>query len=187
MCVETQTKRLAQTILLFSATSLCAILLCTAATARHNALLQRAVKFPVYTYQNPFNLPGNSSPTALSGARAGGVLPKMVSVNWLYGLSGLGALWLASSWYLQGGWAKRKRIHRKAGHAFMETPAKMNPLATIPKPTIRVSKEDTIRPAVLGQTSTRCSLARGKTTAPCQSRFRPVTLISSPTRFGRLR
>jgi hypothetical protein len=187
MYVETQTKKLAQIISLFSVSSLCAILLCTVATARHNTLALRTVKLPVYTYQNPFSFAGNSDSSALSGIKAGGVLSKLVSLKWFWGFSSLGALWLASTWYLYDGGAKRKRIHRKIRYTITDTPAKMNPLATIPKPTIRVSKEDTIRPAVLRQTSTRCSFAHRKTTAPCQSRFRPVTLVSSQTRFGRLK
>jgi hypothetical protein len=185
--VETQTKKLAQTVLLFTGSSLCAILLCTAATARHNALAQRSVTFPVYTYQNPFNLADSTSSTAFSQTKAGALLTQLISVKWFLGLSGLGALWLASTWYLHCGGLKRKRIHRKVIYTITDTPEKMNPLAIIPKPVTYATKRDTTRPAVLCQTSTCCLFAHRKTTAPCQSRFRPVTLVSSQTRFGRLK
>jgi hypothetical protein len=185
MYVET-TKKLAQAIFLFSACSLCVILLCVTAATRHNATALRSVNYPVYTYQNPFSLTDSASATAYSKTKAGNVLSKLVSFKSFLGLSGLGALWLASTWYLQRGWPKRKRIHRKVRYAITYAPAKMNPLATLPKPIMRVTKQDIIRPAVLCQTNTRCSFAHRKTTAPCQSRFRPITLVSSQTRFGRL-
>jgi len=68
-----------------------------------------------------------------------------------------------------------------------DVPAKMNRLAVLPNPVVRVSKKDDTRPVVLGQTGTRGSFTHRKTTAPCQSRFRPVTLVSSQTRLGRLK
>jgi hypothetical protein len=187
MYVEAQTKKLAQAIFLFTACSLCAILLCVAAVARHNAPTLRSVNFAVYTYQNPFSLTDSASSTAFSKTKAGNVLAKLVSVKSFLGLSGLGALWLASTWYLQRGWTKRKRIHRKIRYAVTYAPAKMNPLASIPRPVMRVTKQDITRPAVLCQTNTHCLFAHRKTTAPCQSRFRPITLVSSQTRFGRLK
>jgi len=186
MYIETETKKLAQVILLFTGCSLCAILLYAAAMARHNAPVLRSVNLPVYTYQNPFSLTDSASSTAFSTTKTGGMLTKLVSTKSFLGLSGLGALWLASTWYLQCGWPKRKRIHRKVRYAITYAPAKMNPLASIPKPIMRVMKQDITRPGVLCQTNTRCSFAHRKTTAPCQSRFRPITLVSSQTRFGRL-
>ena len=63
-------------------------------------------------------------------------------------------------------------------------PAKMNPLAVLPTPVTRVSKQNTVRSMVVPPTIAQRSLAHRKTTAPCQSRFRPVTLVSSRTRFG---
>jgi hypothetical protein len=187
MYVETKTKKLAQTILLLAASSLCAILLCMGSTARHNALAKRAVNFPVYTYQNPFSLTDSASSTAFSQTRAGRLLTQLISVKWALRLSGLGAIWLASTWYLNHGWTPKKRIHRNIKYTIEDSPEKMNPLAIIPKPFTRVVKQDTSRPAVLCQTNTRCLVAHRKITAPCQSRFRPVTLVSSQTRFGRLK
>lgn len=190
MHVETQTKRLAQTVFLFSASLLCAILLCVAANARHDVPALRSVNFPVYTYQNPFNMADNAVSPALSETKAGGVLAKLISVKWLLGLSGLGALWLASTWYFQGGGNTKKRVRREANYAASDLPAKMNPLAIIPpRPVTRVMEEDTVYfpvSTVLRRTTTRSRFAHRKTTAPCQSRFRPITLVSSQTRFGRL-
>ncbi len=190
MYVEIQTKKLAQTAFLFSAASLCAILLCMAAIARHNVLVPQSVNFPVYSYQNPFHLTGTASSTAISGTKAGEGLAKLVSVNGILGLSGLAALWLASTWCLQGGWGKIKRIRRKVVYACANPPARMNPLAVLPAPVNRVIKQDAfsshISSTVACQTTTRCLLAHRKTTAPCQSRFRPITLVSSQTRFGHL-
>ena len=190
MYLETQTKKLAQAVFFFSASSLCAILLCLVVTARHNVSASRTATFPVYTYQNPFNVAGSAPPTALSDTKAGGMLTKLVSVNWLLGLSSLGALWLASTWYLQGGWNKLRRIRRKVVYTPPNPPAKMNPLAVLPAPVTRVVKLDTfgspIRTTVVCRTTTQCLLVHRKATAPCQSRFRPVTLVSSQTRFGHL-
>ena len=187
MYVETQTRKLARTVLLLTASSLCAVLLCTAATARHNAQAKQSVNFPIYAYQNPFSLTDPVSSTASSQTRAGRLLTQLVSVKWVLGLSSLGALWLASTWYLNCGSTKKNRIHRNLKYTIADTPEKMNPLAILPRPFTRVVKQDTSRPAVLCQTNTRCLVAHRKTTAPCQSRFRPVTLVSSQTRFGRLK
>jgi hypothetical protein len=185
MYVGTQTKKLARIVLLFSTSSLCAIILCTTA-ARHNAVAHRSLNVPIYTYQNPFDVTATASSPAYLEAKAGIVFTKLASARWFLGLSGLATIWLASSWYLSGEWAKRMRNQRKIRYLTTEVPAKMNPLATVPKPIIRVSKKDDPRPAVLGQMVTRGLFAHRKTTAPCQSRFRPVTLISSQTRLGRL-
>jgi hypothetical protein len=190
MYLETQTKKLAQTVFLFTASSLCAILLCLAATARHNTPTLRTAISPVYTYQNPFSLVDNASSSVSPETKAGGVLTKLISVKWFLGLSGLGALWLVSAWYLQGGWNTKKRIRRQANYAVSGPPAKMNPLAVIPpRPVMHVIEEDTVYfpvSTVLRQTTTRSCFAHRKNTAPCQSRFRPVTLVSSQTRLGRL-
>jgi len=186
MYVETQTKKLARIGLLFATSSLCAIILCTTA-ARHNAVAHRSINVPIYTYQNPFDMTATASSPAYLEAKVGVVLAKLASARWFLGLSGLATLWLASSWYLSGEWAKRMRNHRKIKHVITDIPAKMNPLATLPMPILRVSKKDDHRPAVLGQTVTRCLFAHRKNTAPCQSRFRPVTLVSSQTRLGRLK
>lgn len=190
MYLETQTQKLAQTVFLFSASSLCATLLCVAATARHNVSVLRSANFPIYTYQNPFNMAANTSSTAFSETKAGGVLTKLISVKWFVGLSGLGALWLASTWYLQGGWNTKKRIRRQVNYAVSGPPAKMNPLAVLPAPVTRATKLDTfsslVGSTVVCQIPTRRLLAHRKNTAPCQSRFRPVTLVSSRTRLGRL-
>jgi hypothetical protein len=187
MYVETQTKKLARTVLLFSASSLCAIILCAAAVPRHSTAAARSVNVPIYTYQNPFGMTASASPIAFLQTKAGSLLTKVVSVKWFLGLSGLGTLWLASAWYLRCGLAKRRHIHRKASYLITDIPVKMNPLAAIPEPRARVLKLDASRPSVLRQKVTRSSFAHRKTTAPCQSRFRPVTLVSSQTRLGHLK
>lgn len=181
MYVEAQTKKLAQTGFLFVAAALCAIYLCMVATARHNVLAPRATDFPVYAYQNPFGFTDSATPSEI---KAGGALAKLLSFNWFLGLSGLGAVWLASSWYLQGGLSKIKRTRRIIAQLPPDPPAKMNPLAVLPTPVTRVSKQNTVRSMVVPPTIAQRSLAHRKTTAPCQSRFRPVTLVSSRTRFG---
>jgi hypothetical protein len=187
MYVGTQTKNLARSVFLFSASSLCAIILCAAATHRHNAVASRSVSVPIYFYQNPFGMTASVSSPALLKTKAGGLLTRLVSAKWFLGLSGLATLWAASSWYLSRGWAKRRQNHRKTRHVITDIPAMMNPLAAIPRPILRVSKKDDTRPAVLGQTGTRGLFIHRKATAPCQSRFRPVTLVSSQTRLGRLK
>jgi len=185
--VETQTKKLAQTIFLFSASSLCAILLCMAATTRHNNVSPQLANFPIYTFQNPFNLAVSVPSSTFSSTKGAKVLAKIFSVKGFLGLSGLGALWLASTWYLQGGWSTRKQINRKTNHPASEATKKMNPLAIIPKPSISATKQDSTCSVIVCETKTRCSFTHRKTTAPCQSRFRPLTLVSSQTRFGRLK
>jgi hypothetical protein len=183
---ETQTKRLAQTILVFAACSAFAILLCAVATSRHKTLAQRSLNIPVFTYQNPFSLAKSASATAASPAKAGGLLNQLFSVKWALRLSSLGALWLASTWYLNRGLTPKIHVHRKVKYAIEEAPEKMNPLAVIPQTAKYVAKQDISNPAVLCQTNTRCLVMHRKTTAPCQSRFRPVTLVSRQTRLGHL-
>lgn len=191
MHIEAQIKKLAQNIFLFSASSLCVILLCLAATAWHNAPAPRFASSPIYTYQNPFSTAGNASATVLTDAKTAGFWDKLTSAKFLLGLSGLGVLWLASTWYLQNGWrTKKQRVYQKINHVTPNSPAKMNPLAVLPERVAQVPKEDTIHSTVFCGTTTLYSLAHRKATAPCQSRFRPVTLVSKLTnrrnRFGRL-
>jgi len=188
MHVETQTKRLARTIFLFSATSLCAILVYLAVIHQVRASAAQTVNSPVYTYQNPFTVADNTASDVLPGVKAGSVLANLFSVKSLLGLSCLGMLWLASSWYIQGSRNTKKRAHRQVS---CSTSAQMNPLAILP--VIRVQKQDTFCPPVFCRPTTSCSLANRNTTAPCQSRFRPITLLASQTRlaasqtrFGRL-
>lgn len=187
---ETPTKKLAQTRFRFPACLLAAIVLLAAATTRHHASAPYSANFPVYTYQNPFHQPAGTSSTAVSQANAGGALTKLLSTRWFAGLSGLGALWLGASCYLYGGHRKRKRIRHNV-ECTLDTPARMNPLAVIPsKPVLPVVEQGKVSLPVLpgrGQTKTRGRFVHRTTTAPCQSRFRPTTLVSSQTRFGRLK
>jgi len=186
MYVETQTKKLARSVLLFSASSVCVIILCTAAH-RHYAPVDRSVNVPIYTYQNPFGPTASISSPARSETKAGGIFTKLITTKAFLGLSGLAMLWLGSSWYLSGGSAKKRQNHRITRHVTTDIPTRMNPLATLPSPIMRVSKTDGARPVVHGQTGTRDRFVHRKATAPCQSRFRPVTLVSSQTRLGRLK
>ena len=173
-------------MLVFAACSACAILLCAVATARHNTLAKCSLNIPVFTYQNPFSLTKSASATAASPAKTGGLLNQLFSAKWALRLTGLGTLWLASTWYLNRGLTPKKHIHRKVKYAIEEATEKMNPLAIIPQPAKYVAKQDISSPAVLCQTNTRCLVTHRKTTAPCQSRFRPVTLASRQTRLGHL-
>jgi hypothetical protein len=188
--LETPTKKLAQTLFLFSACSLAAIVLSIAATTRHHTSAPYSANFPVYTYHNPFHQPAGTSATAVSQANAGGALTKLLSVRWFAGLSGLGALWLGTGYFLYGGHRKRKRIRHNVEYA-PETPARMNPLAVIPsRPVLPVAEQGKVSFPVLtvrGKAKTRGCFVHRTTTAPCQSRFRPTTLASSQTRFGRLK
>lgn len=186
MYIEGRTKKIAKTALLFAALSVCLIGLCTAAVYRHNASLLRSANVPIYTYQNPFSLTENVVSAPLSGAQPEGVSTKPV-IKWALRLISLAVPWVASIWYLNGGRDKKKQAHRKVRYAMTNTPAKMNRLAAIPNLPARAIKQDKIRPPVLWQTGKHCSFAHRRTTAPCQSRFRPVTLVSSQTRLGRLR
>jgi hypothetical protein len=188
MHVETQTKRLARTVFLFSASSLCAVLVSLAVTHQAKAVAPQTANFLVYTYQKPFNVADNASSAVSSRTKIGSVLIRLFSVKFLLGLSGLGALWLASTWYLHRGGKAKKRMHRQISSS---TSAQMNPLAILP--VIRVQKQDTFCPPVSCRPATSRSLAHRKTTAPCQSRFRPITLAAGRTRlaagqnrFGRL-
>ena len=188
MHIETQTKRLARTVFLFSATSLCTILVCVGVTHWTKASVQQTANFPVYTYQNPFNVTDNASSDVSPGAKADSILSNLLSANCLLTLSGLGALWLVSTWLSHSRGKTRKRVPRQVNYA---TSTKMNPLAILP--VIHVQKQDTFCPSVFCRPTTPRSLAHRKTTAPCQSRFRPITLTASQTRlaasqtrFGRL-
>jgi hypothetical protein len=186
--LETQTKKLAQTLCLFSACSLAAIVFFVAATTRHHASVR--ANFPVYTYQNPFSQPASTPPIAFSQANAGGTFTQLLSVRWLAGLSGLGALWLVASCYLYSGHRKIKRISHNVEYT-MDSPTRMNPLAVIPpRPVMPVAEQDKVSfpvSTVRCRTRIRGSFAHRTTTAPCQSRFRPTALVSSQTRFGRLK
>ncbi|MGA9778270.1 MAG: hypothetical protein WBS33_08360 [Verrucomicrobiia bacterium] len=186
----TQTKKLAQTLFLFSACSLAAIFLFVAATTRHHDSAQYSANYPLYTYQNPFSQPASTSPSALPQATAGGTLTKLLSVRWFAGLSGLGALWLGASCYLYSGHRNRKRVRHNVGYA-TDTPTRMNPLAVIPpRQFTPVAEQDKVSfpvSTVLRRPIARGCFAHRTTTAPCQSRFRPATLVSSQTRFGRLK
>jgi hypothetical protein len=162
------------------------IILCTAAH-RHYAPVDRSVNVPIYTYQNPFGPTASISSPARSETKAGGIFTKLITTKAFLGLSGLAMLWLGSSWYLSGGSAKKRQNHRITRHVTTDIPTRMNPLATLPSPIMRVSKTDGARPVVHGQTGTRDRFVHRKATAPCQSRFRPVTLVSSQTRLGRLK
>jgi hypothetical protein len=185
--LETQTKKFARTVLLFSAGSIAAVALVVALTARQDFTVRQAASFPVYTYQNPYSQPDNPSPASLSGANAGGPLGKLLSVNWFAGLSGLGTLWLGASCYLYSGQRKRKRIQRPTQSA-TKNQAGITTLATVPaKPVIFVRKEDRLRVTILPRPTMRNRFVHRQITAPCQSRFRPIALVSSRTRFGRLK
>jgi hypothetical protein len=185
-----QTKKLAQTLCLLSACSLAAIVLFVAATTRPHASVPYSANSPVYAYQNPFSQPASASPDAFSHANADGTLTKLPSVRWFAGLSGLATLWLGASCYLYGGQHKRKRIRHHVEDA-TSTPTRMNPLAVIPpRSVVPVAEQGKVSFPVLtvrGKTKTRGGFTHRTSTAPCQSRFRPTTLISSQTRFGRLK
>jgi hypothetical protein len=186
----TQTTKLAQTLFLIAACSLAAMVLLIAATTRHHDSARYSANFPLYAYQNPFSLPASSSPGAFSQATAGGTLKKLLSVRWFAGLSGLGALWLGASWYLYRGHRNEKRVQHHVGYT-MDNPAKMNPLAVIPPrqvmPVVEQGKVSFPVLTVCRKAKTPGCFAHRTTTAPCQSRFRPTTLVSSRTRFGRLK
>lgn len=185
MRVETQKGKLAYTAVLFVAFSLGTILLCRAAIAPHHRPAQRSINVPIYTYQNPFSVPDAASSGAISQADSGRAMAKLISGELPLALSGLGVLWLALTRYRKGAGKIKKRVYQKAANA-ARSPAKMNPLAVLPKPAIHDSKEDTFYVSPLRPTTTSSSLAHRKVTAPCQSRFRPVKLVSSRPRFGRL-
>ena len=163
------------------------IALVVALTARQNVALRQAASFPVYTYQNPFSRLDHPSSARLAGANAGTLSGKLLSVRWFAGLSGLGTLWLSASCYLYGGQKKRKRIERPIPST-AKNQAKMNVSPTVPaRAAIFVRKEDTMRATILPRPTKRNRFVHRQVTAPCQSRFRPITLLSSQTRFGRLK
>lgn len=188
MYIGTRTKKLVQTIFLFSTASLCAILFSMAVTVRHIVPPSHSASFAVYTYQNPFKMVNNPSPA--SAAQTDGVFARLTSAKFILGLAGLGMLWLASVWYLQGGWKSKKPIHWKSKHAAVNSPTQMSSLAVLPARVSPVAKRDIFEPGaastVVCRTPSRCLMTHRKKITPCQSRFRPVTLISNPTRFGRL-
>jgi hypothetical protein len=184
--LETRTKKLARTVLIFSAGSLAFIVLVAALSARQNTPARHMAAIPVYTYQNPFGRLDTRPSPAASKASVGGPVSELLSVRLLAGLSALGTLWLGASCYLYGGQKRRKRIHRAIEFA-AKNQAKMNPLATVPvKPVTFVRKEDTVRIRVLPRVTTRNRFVHRQVTAPCQSRFQPTALTSSQARFGRL-
>lgn len=187
MPLETRTKKLARTVVAISAGSLAVILLGAGLNAPQEVSAKQATHWPVYTYQYPFGQPSPLSPTALPEANAAGSTSKLLSVKWFAGLSSLATLWLSASCYLYGGQRKRKRIQHRSESA-PNSPRKMNPLATVPaKPVMFVRKEDTVRITILPQSQVRDRCVHRQITAPCQSRFRPISLASSQTRFGRLK
>lgn len=181
MHIETRTKRLARIIFLFSASSFCAILVCLTVTHRAKVSAPPTVSSPIYTYQNPFKVTANTASAVLPEAKAGGLLTNLFSAKCLLGLLGLGTLWFASVWLSPGGGKTQKQVPRQAGSTISP---KMNPLAILP--VNRVQKQDTFCPPVICQATISRSVAHRKSTAPCQSRFRPIALAASQTRFGRL-
>ena len=187
MHLETQTKKLARTVFAISAGSLAVILLVAGLNAPQDVTAKQTTNLAVYTYQNPFSQPGTISSTAFPETSAGASSSKLVSVRWIAGLSSLATLWLSASCYLYAGQRKRRGIQRRTESA-TKYPVKMNPLATVPaKPVISVGKEDTVRITILTRPTTRGRFVHRQITAPCQSRFRPISLVSSQTRFGRLK
>lgn len=187
MSVEPRKHKSAQEIFLFSASALCAMLLCMAAIAWHNAPAPHLAGSPIYMYQNPFKGAAHASAAAFSGAKMPGIWQRLISAKFFLGLSGLGVLWLASTWYLEHVERIKQRVYQEVNHAAPPSPAKMNSLAILPEPAaLRVPKEDNFHTTVFCGKTALCSLARRKNPAPCQSRFRPVTLGSRQTRFGRL-
>jgi len=189
LCVhlDNQPKKLVRSVLFIAAGSLSVAGLVVALNIRQNVSVRPAASFPVYTYQNPFCLPASPSPTVFSKVKAGSSFGKLFSVRWIAGLSSLGTLWLGASCYLSIGQGKRKRIHRTIEYT-AKNQAKMNPLASVPaKPVKLVGKEDTVRITILPRTTIRPRCVHRQVTAPCQSRFRPTSLVSSQTRFGRLK
>ena len=191
MHLETQTKKLAQTFFLLMACLLAGIAFLVAARTQRHASTQYSANSPLYTYQNPFGQPANTSSIAFSQANAGGALSKMLSVSWIMGLSGLGALWLGASFYLYGGHRRNGKPIDRNREKTADTETRMNPLAVIPPRQIMpVAEQDKVSlpvSTVLCRTKTRGSFAHRTITAPCQSRFRPTTLASNQPRFGRLK
>lgn len=183
MHLETQTRKLAQIVFLFSAISLCAILLCVAAATVSHRSVRQSSNFQVYTYQNPFSSVQNRAPATVM-TKAGNILTRLATPQFLVGVSSLGLLWLASTLHLQDR-KRQKHLHRKIIPVANPEP-KMNPLAILPPLAACAQKEDKYCKNVFGGTTTLCSLTHRKLTAPCQSRFRPVSLTTSQTRFHRL-
>jgi len=185
--LETRTKKLARTVVALSAGSLAVTLLVTGLNAQQDVSAKQATSLAFYTYQNPFGKPGTLLPSAFPETSAGGSWGKFFSARWIAGLSSLATLWLSASCYLYGGQRKRKSTQRRTEYA-PKSPAQMNPLATVPaKPVTPVGKEDTVRITILPRPTTRGRFVHRQITAPCQSRFRPISLVSSQTRFGRLK
>ena len=183
MHVEAQTKKLAQTVFLFSASSLCAILVCMAATNRSHGTLTPPPDFQVYTYQNPFsNLRNHAPMTIVPEAR--NILTRIATPQFLVGVSSLGCLWLASTIHLQDR-KHRKHLHRKIVPIANPEP-KMNPLAILPPLAANAQKGDNSCKSVFGRTTTLCSERRRKRSISCGSRFQPSALVLRQSRVGYL-
>lgn len=183
MHLEAQTKRIVQTALLFSASSLCAILLFMAATRHAEVTAPSTGGFQVYTYQNPFDT-ANTGLRVAAAAR-NNVLGRLAVPGFIAGVLSLGILWLASGIYLQRGKTARRHMHRKIIPVSNPEP-KMNPLAILPLVRAGASNKDISRQIVFGRTTTLCSVTHRRVTAPCQTRFRPVYLVAHQQRFQRL-
>ena len=182
MHIQTQTGKLTRIVLLFSATSFCAILLCMGATGWHNVSASRAAGLQIYTYQNPFGSL-NRQPVGVV-SKAPGFLGKLSSAQFIVGVSSLGLLWLVSGLRLQ---ARRLKKHAHRNIVPIANPEpKMNPLAILPPLPVYAQKEDILHKNVFGMTTTLCPARQRKAAVPCQSRFRPTSLNSRQKRPGRL-
>ena len=182
MYLEAQTRRLAQTVLLLSASSFCGILLCMAAVNHGRGTATSQPAFQVYTYQNPFKTV-NQDPAIASGPAT--VPGRLMAPQFVLGVLSLGILWFSSALYLERQRKSRRHAHRKIIPVSNPEP-KMNPLAILPRAMARASKEDISCRSVFGRTTTLCSTTRKRLAVPCQSRFRPVHLMTDQKRFHRL-
>ena len=172
---------MAQTVWLFSASSISAILLCMAATMHARGTAAPSPSVQVYTYQNPFNTLHHDPAIASTPS---GILGRLIAPQFVLGVLSIGILWLSANLYLQRGRKLKNHMHRRIIPVSNPEP-KMNPLAVLPRAMARASKEDNSRQFVFGRTTTLCSVTHRRLTAPCQSRFRPVYLIAHQQRFQR--
>ena len=188
--LETQTKKLAQTLFLFSACSLAAIVLFVAATTRHHAPAQNSAEFSGLYLSESIQPAGQHFSHRIFTSERRRYVDKIAFRQVVCGLIRPWSTLVGGKLLLYGGHRKRKRIRHNVEYA-MDTPTRMNPLAVIPpRPVMPVAEQDKVSfpvSTVLCTTETRGCFAHRTATAPCQSRFRPTTLVSSQTRFGRLK
>ena len=172
MHIHRRAKRLAQNIAVFAVLSCGAVLLCAAAFPRH-AVLPRQPAFPIYNYQNPFNIEKTS-------VQSEPAQPRLLTATNFFGWSGFGLLNLAALWSLHRALNSRTNSRQQTKYHATNVARMIGALPPISKPVMPAIKQDVFQQQIRRETILHLrSFSHRKTSISCRSRFRPVVLTSN--------